>query len=80
MSVKKPGDVSLKSYAISHKYVTDVLLIYLRYKLLVAKPFTQDLGVTIFSVHQEQRQIFVNQTAYLIFAERSASQIKIRES
>jgi len=70
----------LKSYAISHNYVTDVLLIYLRYKLLVAKPFTQELGVTIFSVHQEQRQIFVNQTAYLIFAERSASQIKIRES
>lgn len=70
----------MKSYAISHKYVSDVVLIYVRYKLLVAKSFTQELGMTIFYVHQEQRQISMNQTVYLIFAERSASQTKIRES
>jgi hypothetical protein len=70
----------LKSRALSHKYVTDVVLIYVRYKILVFKPFTQELGVTIFSFDQEQRQISMSQMVYLIFAERSASQARIRES
>ena len=57
-----------------------MVLIYVRYKLLVAKSFTHELGVTIFSFDQEQRQISISQTVYLTLAERSASQAKIRES
>jgi hypothetical protein len=47
---------------------------------LVAKPFTQELGVTIFSFDQQQRQISMSRTVYPIFAERSGSQAKIREN
>jgi hypothetical protein len=54
--------------------------VYVRYKLLVVKPFAQELGVTIFSFDQGQRQISMTQMVYLTFAERSASQAKIRES
>lgn len=57
-----------------------IVVIYVRYKLVVAKSFTQELGVTNFCFDQEPPQILMSQTVYLILAERSASEAKKCES
>jgi hypothetical protein len=57
-----------------------VVLIYVRYKLVVAKPVTQEMGVANFCFDEEPPQILMSQTVHLFLAELSASQAKIRES